>query len=144
MNRNLQVIFGLLSGLVFGFGLALSGMTDTQKVIGFLDLAGDWDITLMFVMGGGLLVTVPAYQLLKNKQRPLFDLEWHLPITSAIDKQLLIGAVFFGIGWGLYGYCPGPAISSLAYGAAETYWFVLAMIVGMAIANPLTALNAKR
>lgn len=128
---------GLVVGLLFGAGLALSGMTDTQKVIGFLDLFGDWDITLMFVMGGGLLVTVPVYQFYKNKSRPLFDSEFHLPGTSLIDQKLIGGAVLFGIGWGLYGYCPGPAISSIAYGDASTLFFVGAMSVGMLVANVL-------
>ena len=131
----MAAMIGLLVGLLFGAGLALSGMTDTQKVIGFLDLFGDWDITLMFVMGGGLMVTVPVYQIYKNKSRPLFDTQFHLPGTSLIDKRLLSGAVLFGIGWGLFGYCPGPAISSIAYGHETTLYFVVSMIVGMAAAN---------
>ena len=131
----MAAMIGLLVGLLFGAGLALSGMTDTQKVIGFLDLFGDWDITLMFVMGGGLMVTVPVYQLYKNKSRPLFDTQFHLPGTSLIDKRLIGGAVLFGIGWGLFGYCPGPAISSIAYGHETTLYFVVSMIVGMAAAN---------
>ena len=131
----MAAMIGLLVGLLFGAGLALSGMTDTQKVIGFLDLFGDWDITLMFVMGGGLMVTVPVYQIYKNKSRPLFDTQFHLPGTSLIDKRLLSGAVLFGIGWGLFGYCPGPAISSIAYGHETTLYFVVSMVVGMAAAN---------
>lgn len=131
----MAAMIGLLVGLLFGAGLALSGMTDTQKVIGFLDLFGDWDITLMFVMGGGLMVTVPVYQLYKNKSRPLFDTQFHLPATSLIDKRLLSGAVLFGIGWGLFGYCPGPAISSIAYGYETTLYFVVSMVIGMAAAN---------
>lgn len=131
----MAAMIGLLVGLLFGAGLALSGMTDTQKVIGFLDLFGDWDITLMFVMGGGLLVTVPVYQIYKNKSRPLFDTQFHLPGTSLIDKRLLGGAVLFGIGWGLFGYCPGPAISSIAYGHETTLYFVVSMLIGMAVAN---------
>ena len=131
----MAAMIGLLVGLLFGAGLALSGMTDTQKVIGFLDLLGDWDITLVFVMGGGLMVTVPVYQLYKNKSRPLFDTQFHLPGTSLIDKRLIGGAVLFGIGWGLFGYCPGPAISSIAYGHETTLYFVVSMIVGMAAAN---------
>lgn len=136
-------IIGLVVGMLFGAGLALSGMTDTQKVIGFLDLFGDWDITLMFVMGGGLLVTVPAYQFYKNKSRPLFDGEFHLPGTSQIDKKLIGGALLFGVGWGLYGYCPGPAISSLVYGNASTLYFVVAMLAGMFAANSLPVKSAS-
>lgn len=132
-------LIGLVVGLLFGAGLALSGMTDTQKVIGFLDLFGSWDITLMFVMGGGLLVTVPVYQLYKNKSRPLFDSQFHLPGTALLDKRLIGGAVLFGIGWGLYGYCPGPAISSIAYGSESTFYFVGAMLIGMFAANALPA-----
>ncbi len=130
-------IIGLIAGLLFGAGLALSGMTDTQKVIGFLDLFGDWDITLMFVIGGGLVLTVPVYQLYKNKSRPFFDSQFHLPGTSRRDKKLIGGAVWCGSGWGLYGYCPGPAISSIVYGNASTLYFVAAMLVGMFAANAL-------
>lgn len=127
----MNAIIGLLVGALFGAGLALSGMTDTQKVIGFLDLFGAWDMTLAFVMGGGLLVTVPAFYLLKNKQKPLFSAQFHLPTSKDVDAPLLLGAALFGVGWGLYGYCPGPAISSLAYGQLDTIYFVIAMSVGM-------------
>jgi len=139
----MNVVIGLIVGVVFGVGLALSGMTDTNKAIGFLDLFGDWDITLMFVIGGGLLVTVPVYQLYKSKARPLFDSQFHLPGTSLIDSRLLGGAVLFGIGWGLYGYCPGPAISSMAYGNTDTYLFVAAMAIGMVVANFIPTRSSK-
>lgn len=128
-------LIGLVVGVIFGVGLALSGMTDTQKVIGFLDLFGAWDITLMFVMGSGLLVSFPAYQYFKRKPRPIFDSAFHLPTSRVIDRRLLSGAVLFGVGWGIYGYCPGPAISSLVYGESSTVVFVVAMAVGMMAAN---------
>lgn len=128
-------LIGLVVGVIFGVGLALSGMTDTQKVIGFLDLFGAWDITLMFVMGSGLLVSFPTYQYFKRKPRPIFDSAFHLPTSRVIDRRLLSGAVLFGVGWGIYGYCPGPAISSLVYGESSTVVFVVAMAVGMMAAN---------
>ena len=130
-------LVGLFAGILFGAGLALSGMTDTQKVIGFLDLFGAWDITLMFVMGGGLLVSFPVYQYMKNKPRPVFDEDFHLPSKTIIDKRLIGGAVLFGIGWAMYGYCPGPAISSLAYGDMNSMIFVVAMAAGMMLSKLL-------
>lgn len=117
------------SGLLFGAGLALSGMTDTDKVQGFLDLFGAWDITLLLVMCGALAVTMPGFQWIRKRRRSLVDAS-----TSAqrgIDRNLLLGAVIFGIGWGLYGYCPGPAVASLVYGNLDSLLFVLAMLGGM-------------
>jgi len=125
----------LVVGLVFGFGLALSGMTDTNKVLGFLDFTGAWQPTLAFVMGGAVLVTVISFRFVLRRPRPLFDAQFHLPEKRAIDARLLTGAALFGIGWGLYGYCPGPALTSLIYGNGDTMLFVAAMLVGMALAS---------
>ncbi len=132
----MRTVFGSISGLLFGFGLSISGMTDVNKVLGFLDVFGQWDITLIFVMGGGLLVTFPAYALSRHSKKPILDEMFHVPDSQApINKSLIIGAVVFGIGWGLYGYCPGPAIASLAYGQLDSVLFLVAMTAGMLLAS---------
>lgn len=123
----------LLSGGVFGAGLAVSGMTDRSKVLGFLDIAGAWDPTLGWVMAAALLITTPAFLLRQSFRRPLCDSQFHLPTRQAIDAPLLAGAGLFGAGWGLYGYCPGPALTALVYGQWETYLFVAAMLSGMSL-----------
>jgi len=128
-------IVALLCGLVFGIGLAVSGMTDTAKVLGFLDLFGNWVPDLAFVMGGAVCVTLVAFRFVLRRERPLLTPTFSLPTSSAIDGRLLSGAAIFGIGWGFYGFCPGPAISALVYLDSKTVIFVLAMLVGMALAN---------
>lgn len=125
----------LLAGLLFGFGLALSGMTDTNKVLGFLDFAGAWQPALAFVMGSAVLVTLLTFRVVVRRQRPLFDTRFHLAEKRIIDGRLLIGAALFGVGWGLYGYCPGPAVTALIYGERDTLLFVAAMLAGMALAS---------
>lgn len=127
----------LLAGLLFGFGLALSGMTDTNKVLGFLDLTGAWQPTLAFVMGSAVLVTLVAFRLVLRRSRPLCDTQFHLPAKGAIDARLLAGAALFGVGWGIYGYCPGPALTALLYGRMDTVFFVAAMFLGMTLASRL-------
>ena len=104
----------LLSGLLFGLGLIISGMVNPGKVIGFLDLAGDWDPSLLFVMGGGVAVTTATFWLVLRRERPLFEKKFFLPTKADLDGRLLIGAALFGIGWGVGGLCPGPAITALA------------------------------
>ena len=125
----------LLCGTLFGIGLAVSGMTDTAKVLGFLDLFGDWVPDLMFVMGGAVCVTLVAFRFIVKRDRSLLGEIMSLPKTTAIDARLLSGAAIFGIGWGVYGYCPGPAISALGYLQSNTVIFVVAMLVGMGLAN---------
>jgi len=121
----------LLAGAVFGAGLAISDMNNPARVLGFLDLAGNWDPTLMFVMGGALLVALPLFQwALRKQNKPLLAKRFYLPLSVQIDKKLILGAVLFGIGWGLVGYCPGPAIASLAHGYLEVVLFITAMLVG--------------
>ena len=132
MNNALKLAASLSCGALFGFGLALSGMTDVSKVIGFLDLFGAWDPTLAFVMGGGLAITLPFFQFgIGKMQAPLFDEVFRLPTRADIDAQLIGGAAFFGIGWGLVGLCPGPAIASLAYLNVDIFYFGAAMALGM-------------
>jgi uncharacterized membrane protein YedE/YeeE len=133
----------LITGLLFGAGLALSGMTDPAKVLGFLDIAGDWIPDLAFVMGGALVVTLGATPLILGRARPLLADAFRLPINKTIDAQLVVGGVIFGIGWGLWGYCPGPAMASLAYGEPTTLLFVAAMLVGMWLDGKLKLVTSR-
>ena len=131
----MKALVGLICGIVFGVGLAISGMTDTAKVLGFLDVTGNWVPDLAFVMGGAVLVTLLAFRFVLKAKRPLLNPRFYLPATSIIDGRLLGGAAIFGIGWGVYGYCPGPALAALTYLDNKTGMFVVAMLVGMAVAN---------
>lgn len=122
-----------LSGLLFGIGLLVSGMTRPSKVVDFLDVAGDWDPSLGFVMGGAILVHFIAYRLVKRMPSPLLGGKFGIPTRSDIDPRLVAGAAMFGAGWGLGGYCPGPALTSVANGTADALIFVGAMVAGMAL-----------
>ena len=126
-----RVAIALASGLLFGAGLALSGMTDTRVVLGFLDITGDWNPALAFVMGGALLITIPGFRLAQRRATPWFDREFFLPAKTRIELKPLAGATLFGIGWGLYGYCPGPALASLLTLNWQPALFVVAMAAGM-------------
>jgi uncharacterized membrane protein YedE/YeeE len=114
-------------------GLTLSGMSDPAKVLGFLNIAGDWVPDLIFVMGGAVVVTLIFTPLVVKRARPLLADSFSLPTTKTLDKRLVSGAVLFGVGWGLSGYCPGPAVVSLLYGYESTIVFCLAMLAGMSI-----------
>lgn len=129
----MRQLLTLLSGVIFGIGLTVSGMTDPARVRGFLDLFGDWDPTLAFVMGGALIVMAVAWVIQPRMVKPLVDTTFHLPGTRHIDGKLVGGAVLFGAGWGLGGLCPGPAIASIgtAPDIAAIGTFVLAMVGGM-------------
>jgi uncharacterized membrane protein YedE/YeeE len=131
------IVAALISGLLFGAGLVVSQMVDPAKVLGFLDVAGIangmWDPSLAFVMGGALAVTAPGYRLVLRRAAPLAAPAFQMPRRKDIDAALLAGAALFGIGWGLAGYCPGPAIAGLVFGRAETAVFVVAMLVGMGL-----------
>ena len=129
----MNAIFAILSGLVFGLGLIGSGMTDPAKVKGFLDLAGAWDPSLGLVMGGAIAVGVLAFALAKRRERSWTGQRMELPRSTVIDARLLGGGVLFGMGWGLAGYCPGPALVALGGGSASAGLFVLAMLAGMAV-----------
>jgi len=120
-------------GLLFGSGLLISGMTDPGKVLGFLDLAGAWDPSLAFVMGGAIAVGLFAFGTAKKRTSTFFGGALHLPTSQAIDKRLVIGALLFGGGWGLAGFCPGPGIVAMARGQPKALLFVIAMLAGMAI-----------
>ena len=122
--------FSLLSGFIFGLGLTLSSMTNPAKVIGFLDITDNWDPSLMFVMIGAIVISAPIFYLLRNKTKPLFDLSFEIPTIKNLDKQLILGASLFGLGWGMVGFCPGPAIASLALLKPFSIIFVIAMAGG--------------
>lgn len=129
----MQTLFALLSGLVFGVGLILSGMTDPAKVTAFLDVGGAWDPSLAFVMGGALLVALPAFTLARRRGTTLTQVPLQLPTARRIDRRLVLGSLAFGAGWGLSGYCPGPALVSLTTGSPGIWWFVVPMLGGMAL-----------
>jgi len=126
----LQKILTLLSGLIFGLGLTLSSMTNPAKVIGFLDILGTWDPSLGFVMGGAILITAPLLYFLKNKNYLILASQIELPSKKNIDFSLIVGALLFGIGWGMVGFCPGPAIASIILLNPFSLLFVSSMIVG--------------
>lgn len=126
----MKILLAALAGIVFGLGLAVSGMSDPAKVLNFLDVAGTWDPTLAFVMGGALCVTTPGFYLARRRARPLFETAFHLPTRSDIDGRLLAGAAIFGLGWGIAGLCPGPALADIASGMPVILAFVAAMIAG--------------
>ncbi len=129
MNRISEFFVGLL----FGAGLIVSGMTDPAKVLGFLDLFGAWDPSLALVMGGAILVGVVAFAIAKKRTTTFLGGAMRLPVAREIDKSLVLGSLLFGAGWGLAGFCPGPALVSLAAGQPKAAAFVLAMVVGMAV-----------
>lgn len=127
------VVIHAVAGLIFGIGLVISGMVDPTKVQNFLDIAGTWDPSLAFVMGAAVVVTFLGYRLAFRRPAPLLDDHFDVSGSSAIDWRLLLGAGVFGIGWGLAGYCPGPALTALSQLAGGTLAFVIAMLVGIAL-----------
>lgn len=140
----MQILTALMVGLLFGIGLIVSGMTDPAKVIGFLDLAGNWDPSLAFVMGGAILVGVFAFGAARKRERSLLGAPMRLPTASGIDRRLVLGSLAFGAGWGLAGYCPGPALASLASGGEKPLIFTLAMLGGMGLFEVLDRVSAAR
>ncbi|WP_439594433.1 DUF6691 family protein [Falsiroseomonas sp.] len=138
--------FGI--GLLFGLGLVVAGMSDPAKVLNFLDLAaipsGGWDASLAFVLAGAVAVTFLGYRLVLRRPRPLLAARFHLPTATAIDGRILAGPALFGIGWGLAGFCPGPALTALATGGWPAFIFTAAMLTGMAIAKELSRPSAGR
>ena len=129
----MQPLVSLVAGVVFGLGLAVAEMTNPLKVLDFLDLAGHWDPSLAFVMGGAVMVTLVAFRFVLRRPVPLYGDRFHLPTLTQLDRKLLGGAALFGIGWGLAGYCPGPALATILSGNSETWLFVPAMLVGGAL-----------
>jgi uncharacterized protein len=126
-----RLLAACLAGLVFGLGLVVSHMIDPAKVLGFLDIAGSWDPSLAFVMIGAIPVAAIGFRATRARPAPVLDIEFHGPTRTRVDTGLVIGSTLFGIGWGLVGYCPGPALTSLALGRWQSFVFVAAMLVGM-------------
>lgn len=147
MNRRSvwRMLVAILAGTLFGFGLSLSGMIDPARVLGFLDVAsGNWDPSLIFVLGGAVAVAIPGVMLQRRLARPAFDDRFHLPETTApIDARLLLGSAIFGIGWGLAGFCPGPAVAGLSTGLLPIAIFVVAMVVGMVVHDRVIAARSS-
>ena len=139
----MRILSTLIAGLIFGTGLILSGMANPIKVQNFLDFFGSWDPSLALVMGGAILVTMPGFWLVQKRKTPFFNNVFHLPTKTDFDFRLLAGATIFGIGWGLGGFCPGPAVTSLSLAAKGTLVFVPAMLIGMAAAK-LASLTSRR
>lgn len=136
MNKIIFRISALISGVLFGVGMAVSGMIEPEKVIGFLDVAGDWDPSLAFVMGGALLVFLPFYHLvIKPRKQALSGSDMCIPEKTHIDSKLISGAALFGLGWGLVGICPGPVVASLALGNISIVMFFVSMLVGSLMAQ---------
>jgi uncharacterized protein len=139
----MRPLASLLAGIVFGLGLVISGLANPAKVLNFLDVAGAWDPSLAFVMAGAVVTTGLGYRLVLAQPKPAFDACFHLPWSTAIDGRLLAGAAVFGVGWGLAGYCPGPAITALPLFNPSTLVFVTAMLVGMRL-GPILAAKVPR
>lgn len=127
----LRNIAALAAGLLFGLGLILSGMANPAKVLGFLDLAGHWDPSLALVMGGAIAIGIPTFALAKRRSQSLLGVPMQLPTARQIDRRLVLGSVLFGIGWGIAGICPGPALVLLGMASLKGLAFVLAMLAGM-------------
>ena len=137
-------LFALVTGLVFGTGIAISGMIDPAKVLNFFDIAGTWDPSLAFVMGGALLVTFVGYRLVWRRAAPLFGGRFQIPTSTAIDGRLIGGSALFGIGWGIAGFCPGAAIPALGTGRWEVALFLVAVAVGFALRRMLDSWPGSR
>jgi uncharacterized membrane protein YedE/YeeE len=138
----MRIIAAYAIGLVFGIGIAISGMANPAKVLNFFDVAGSWDPSLGFVMGGALAVTFIGYRLVFRRPAPLADSRFHLPDNTRLDARLIGGSVLFGIGWGITGFCPGGALPALGSGRFEVFAFVIAMIAGMMLARRFPKVRA--
>lgn len=133
----MQILFALLSGVLISAGIAVSKMIDPLKVISFLDVTGNWDPSLALVMAAALAVYTVGFRLVVKRPTPILNSGFHLPTKQQLDKPLLVGAAIFGVGWGLVGYCPGPAIAALPAASSGTAGFVVSMVVGWFIAAKL-------
>lgn len=129
----LRNLAALASGVVFGLGLSLAQMTNPDKVLNFLDISGAWDPSLLLVLGGAVVLSAAAFRFILKHHAPLWDTLFHLPVSSTVDKPLVIGSALFGLGWGIAGYCPGPAIASIGFANPEALWVVPSIIAGAAL-----------
>ena len=140
----MRLISAWAIGLIFGLGISLSGMANPAKVLNFFDIAGSWDPSLAFVMGGALATTFLGYRLIFRRPAPVLDAKFHLPTAMALDARLIGGSAVFGIGWGISGFCPGGALPALGTGAADVFAFVAALVAGILIANALKSAQSQR
>lgn len=140
----MKLVFAGLTGLVFGSGIAISGMMDPAKVLNFFDIAGTWDPSLAFVMGGAVIVGFLGYRLVWRRETPLFDRRFQVPNSTTIDGRLVGGAALFGVGWGIAGFCPGAAIPALGTGRWEVALFLVAVVVGFFLRRLLFSLHPER
>ncbi len=140
----MAIFISLLTGLVFGIGLIVSGMADPAKVLGFLDLAGAWDPSLAFVMAGAIAVGTVAFAVARKRTLSFLGLQMKLPAADQIDRRLVVGGLLFGIGWGIAGLCPGPALVALGMGQTKAVVFVAAMLAGMGLFEVLERRGASR
>lgn len=139
-----RTILAGVVGLTFGTGIALSGMANPAKVLNFFDIAGTWDPSLAFVMGGALLVTAIGYRLVLRRAKPVCETKFHVPTNRKLDLPLIAGSAVFGIGWGISGFCPGGAIPALGLGEASAWAFVGAMLVGIFAARSIRLAHSQR
>lgn len=139
----MKVVSALLLGLLFGLGLIVSGMSDPSKVLGFLDLGGNWDPSLAFVMSGAVIVGLLLFPFATKRQSSILGNTMRLPTATKIDRRLVLGGLTFGVGWGLAGYCPGPALASLAQGSGKPLVFFIAMLGGMALFEVIERAKGK-
>ncbi|NNE50914.1 MAG: YeeE/YedE family protein [Sulfitobacter sp.] len=137
----MRLVFALFTGLIFGIGIAFSGMMNPAKVLNFFDLAGTWDPSLAFVMGGALIITFIGYRLVWRRDAPLFGGRFQVPTSTDIDGKLIGGSALFGVGWGIAGFCPGAALPALGTGRWEVVLFIAAVVVGFFLRRLLTPIN---
>lgn len=140
----MQLFMIYIAGLIFGLGISISGMANPAKVLNFFDVAGTWDPSLAFVMGGALLITAPGYWMVFRRSRPLFEPAFSLPGTKLIDRKLVLGSMTFGLGWGLAGFCPGASLPVLSTGNPDVIIFTIAMVSGVLFARWLIAQQARK
>ncbi|MCL4154783.1 UNVERIFIED_CONTAM: hypothetical protein GTU68_007767 [Idotea baltica] len=139
----MRLVISYLSGLIFGVGISISGMANPAKVLNFFDIAGTWDPSLAFVMGGALVVTFIGYRVVLKRPAPRLDLRFHLPGRRDLDLPLIGGSALFGIGWGIAGFCPGGALPALGTGQSDVFIFTAALLGGIIIAKLLQAVLAR-
>lgn len=140
----MYILTAFIAGLIFGLGLFLSGMTNPAKIIGFLDILGNWDPSLVLVMLGAIIVNATSFHLTKHRQQSFLGQPIKLPVSSNIDRKLIIGSLIFGVGWGLAGYCPGPSLASVLQGGYQPLVFVISMLLGMGMFEILNQYNSKK
>ena len=131
----MRIFFASVIGMIFGLGIAISGMINPAKVLNFFDLAGTWDPSLAFVMGGALAIAIPGYRLVFSRPAPVFEARFQLPEPKTIDPGLIIGSATFGVGWGIAGFCPGGALPALGTGNPVVFFFIAALVGGLLVAR---------